>query len=159
VVSEIDVRTIATTCLEAWTSGHLATARSLLRDDVILVGPLGAKRGVDECMAELEGLAKIATGAEQKRVIVDGDEVCIFYDLMTILAGPLPTSGWYHVRHGKIDWIRDYFDARLLTQVPGRDDRDQVPDHGSDVGKPSPGLCLPVFFSAELEIADWDDSA
>ena len=149
--------TIVTTCLEAWTSGDLATARSLLRDDVVIVGPLGANEGVEKCMAELEELAKIVTGIEQKRVIVVGNEVYIFYDLLTVPAGRLPASGWYHIHDDKIDSIRDYFDARMLIRTSGTGTPDPLPYRRPVVGNRSSGSCLPVFHSAELEIADWDE--
>jgi ketosteroid isomerase-like protein len=156
-MSELDAGTIATTCLEAWTSGDFETARSLLRDDGTFVGPFGAGEGVEEYMAELEGLAKVTTGAERRRIVVDGDDVCILYDLVTESAGPLPTSTWYHIQDGKIDSVRDYFDARPLAR--GDDGRDPEPvDRLLEVDHLADPFVLPVFQSAEMEIAVWDGS-
>jgi ketosteroid isomerase-like protein len=103
---------IAASYVAAWTTRDFVKTRSLLRDDVTFVGPLGTTEGVDASISGLQGLAKIVTGAEQKQVIVDGDDVCIIYDLMTIPSGPIPTAAWYHLRDGKIDSIRAFFDAR-----------------------------------------------
>ncbi len=123
---------------------------------MVIVGPLGANEGVEKCMAELEELAKIVTGIEQKRVIVVGNEVYIFYDLLTVPAGRLPPSGWYHIHDDKIDSIRDYFDARMLIGLLARD---SGPSSLSPTGRREQKLriLLPVFHSAELEITNWDE--
>jgi ketosteroid isomerase-like protein len=157
-VSGFDAEAVVTKCLGAWTSGDFATARSLLRDDVSFDGPLGANQGVEDYVAQLEGLSKIVRGAEQKKVIVDGDDVCVLYDLLTISAGPLPTSSWYHIADGKIDAVRTYFDTRLLTQVANSPTSPSAPSDGPGDRQPSGPSTLPVFFSAEMEIADWDGS-
>ncbi len=152
----LDAGTIATTCLEAWTSGDLATARSLLRDDGTFVGPSGANEDADEYMAELEELAKVTTGAEQRRMVVDGDDVCILYDLFTESAGPLSASTWYHIQDGKIDSIQAYFDARPLARVDdGRAGR-RADDGGPGADRRADPFVLPVFLSAEMEIAVGD---
>ncbi len=146
-MSGLDAGTIANTCLEAWTSGDLATARSLLQDDGNFVGPFGANEGVEEYMAELERLAKITTGAERRRMVVDGDDVCILYDLVTEPAGLLPTSTWYHIQNGKIDSVRDYLDARPLALGD---------DHRPGAKYATEPFVLPIFQSAEMEIAESD---
>jgi hypothetical protein len=105
---------IASECLKSWTTGDFVTTRSLLADDVAFIGPMGATEGIDDYVSGVQGMAKMVKGAEQKKVIVDGDDVCIIYDLVTTVAGALPTAGWYHVRDGKIDWVRAFFDARPL---------------------------------------------
>jgi ketosteroid isomerase-like protein len=157
-VSGFDAEAIVTKCLGAWTSGDFATTRSLLRDDVSFVGPFGANEGVEDYVAQLEGLSKIVRGAEQKKVIVDGDDVCVLYDLLTIPAGSLPTSSWYHIADGKIDAVRTFFDARMLTQGGTSPASSSAPTDEPDVRQRSGPSTSPVFFSAEMEIADWDGS-
>ena len=46
-MSDSEVATIATRCLEAWTSGDFPTARTLLRDDVTATDPYGATDGAE----------------------------------------------------------------------------------------------------------------
>jgi ketosteroid isomerase-like protein len=113
-MSGSDASSIVTTYVKAWTSGDFDTARSTLRDDVTFVGPLGTADGVDECMRGLQGLKQIIEASEQRKVIADGDDVCLIYDLVTNAAGTIPTAGWFHVRDGKIAAIRVFFDARPL---------------------------------------------
>jgi hypothetical protein len=109
-----DVEFIATDCLHAWTSGDFETARSLLAEDVVFVGPLGAVEGLAACMQGLRELAQFVKGVERKKVISAGDDVCVIYDLLVVSAPPVPTAGWYHIREGKIDSVRAFFDARLF---------------------------------------------
>jgi len=107
-----DPRAVSTKCLRAWTTGDLETTRSLLADDVTFVGPLATTHGVDEYIEGIGHMAEIVEGAIEKKVIVDGEDVCIVYDLITTSAGTIPTAGWYHVHDGKIDSVRAFFDSR-----------------------------------------------
>jgi ketosteroid isomerase-like protein len=111
-----DARSVASRCLRAWTSSDFATTRALLDDDVTFVGPLGATDGIDAYMDGIQNVAKVVTAADEKRVIVDGDDVCIIYDLVTTTpAGSVPTAAWYSVPDGKIRSIRVYFDPRGMV--------------------------------------------
>jgi hypothetical protein len=87
-VSEPETFEVATKCLEAWSSGDYATARTLLRDDVTFVGPLGSGGGVESYMNSLVDLSRHVASAEPIKVVVDGDDACIIYDLVTDAGGP-----------------------------------------------------------------------
>jgi ketosteroid isomerase-like protein len=153
-MSEPETAFIATTCLEAWSTGDFATARSLLREDVTLDSPLGSANGVEASMNRLADLAQQVIRADQKRVLVDGDDVCIMYDLVTVSAGTVPTSDWYHVAAGKIDSVRAYFDSRRLrAQEPGPESAAPgVPR--AVAGRRYGAHWLPALVSAEMELAD-----
>ena len=113
-----DAGSIASACLAAWTSGDMATTRALLADDVRFVGPLALTVGADEYVAGVEGMSRFVTGADQHHVIVDGDDVCIVYDLVTDTeAGAIPCAGWHQLRDGKIAWVRVFFDPRPLLEA------------------------------------------
>lgn len=107
---------IATKSLQAWTTGDFAKTRALCHDDVTFVGPLGTADGVEDYMNGVRGLSKIVKTAEPQKILVDGEDVCIIYDLVTDTpAGTVPTVGWYHVEDGKISSVRAFFDPRPLT--------------------------------------------
>jgi hypothetical protein len=113
-----DPKSVATECLYSWSNGDLDKTRSLMTDDVTFRGPLGKANGVNEYIDGLKGLVKIVDSVVQRKVLTDGDDVCIMYDLVTKTpAGSIPTVGWYHVRNGKVDSVTAYFDPRPL--VPG----------------------------------------
>jgi hypothetical protein len=59
----------------------------------------------------LAALAPIVKGIEPRKVMVDGDDVATFYDMITPM-GTSPIAEWHHVTAGKIDAIRVYFDPR-----------------------------------------------
>jgi ketosteroid isomerase-like protein len=115
-----DAKSVATSCLKAWTSGDFATTRALLDDEVTFVGPLGTTEGADAYVSGVQGFAQMITSADVHKVIGDGDDVCIVYDLVTTTpAGTVPTAGWYHLRDGKIVSIRVFFDARPFEAPAG----------------------------------------
>lgn len=72
-------------------------------------------------MDGLRGFARMVKAAEQQKVFVEGDDVCIVYDLVTDTpAGTVPMAGWYHVRGGKIASVRVFFDARPFEPMLAR---------------------------------------
>jgi len=109
-----DAKTIATTCLKAWTSGDFATARELLHDDVTFTGPLGETTGADAYIDGVKGFAPLVERVDVHKVIAEGEDVCVKYDLVAATAGPMPTVGWYEVRDGLVHSVRAYFDPRPM---------------------------------------------
>jgi ketosteroid isomerase-like protein len=111
-----DAAAIATKCLRAWTTNDFETTRSLLADDVTFVGALGATNGIDEYMDGIQGIARIVKAAEVEKTIAEGDDVCVFYDLVTTTpAGAVSTAAWYRVHDGKITSVRVFFDPRGIA--------------------------------------------
>jgi ketosteroid isomerase-like protein len=102
---------------DAWTSKDFARARSLLADDVSFEGPIDRFSDADRYVASLRQLSGIVTGAEKQKVFVDGDDVCVIYDLKT---APIPNSRtceWCRVRDGKIASVSVVFDARPFAPM------------------------------------------
>jgi hypothetical protein len=71
---------------------------------------LGVK--VAASTASLRQLSSIITGADKKKVFVDGDDVCVIYDLKTAPVPSSRTCEWYRVHDGKIVSVSVVFDAR-----------------------------------------------
>jgi SnoaL-like domain len=105
----------AATYFEAWQARDFARLRSVLADDVDFAGPLGRVRGGDECLRGLEGLSRIMTGIEVRKVFTDGPDVLTWYEMDTTVADPVPVANWMQVSDGKITRIRVAFDARGLA--------------------------------------------
>ena len=92
------------------------TAREHLADDLDFSGPIDDFDNADDYIEAIKGLSQIVTGTNTRRVFVDGDDVCVVYDLKTITpAGDVPVAEWYHVEDGTISMIRVFFDARPFT--------------------------------------------
>ena len=108
----VDAKKVTEQFLESWTRGDLETARSFLHDDLSFEGPIDTFDRADDYVAALTQLSKIVKAAEIQKVFVDGNDVCVIYNLVTNTpAGTSPTVDWYRVRDGKISSIRVYFDA------------------------------------------------
>jgi ketosteroid isomerase-like protein len=102
---------------DAWTSKDFERARTFLHDDLSFEGPIESFSDADSYIASLTQLSGIVTGAEKQKVFVDGDDVCVIYDLKT---APIPTSRtceWYRVRDGKIASVSVVFDARPFAPM------------------------------------------
>ena len=95
----------------AFGSGDMAAARRLLRDDLSFKGPIDTFNNADDLIKSLSALAPIVKGRENVKVLVDGDDVATFYDMLTPM-GSAAIAELHHVRDGKIDAIRVYFDPR-----------------------------------------------
>jgi hypothetical protein len=89
------------------------TARTYLSDHFSFQGPLASHDKPEGLLKDLEQLHHIVKGVNMHKVFVDGEDVCLLYDLIT--TNPPVTSftcEWYHVVDGKIASIRVTFDAR-----------------------------------------------
>jgi ketosteroid isomerase-like protein len=95
----------------AFERGDLAGARRLLWDELSFKGPLDTFDNADDYIKAIGALASIVKGIQPRKVLVDGDDVATFYDMLTPM-GSAPIAEWHHVRNGKIDRIQVYFDPR-----------------------------------------------
>jgi ketosteroid isomerase-like protein len=102
---------------EAWTSKDFERARALLHDDVSFEGPIDTFSDADSYMAALERLSGIVIGADMQKRFVDGDDVCLIYDLRTTPIPSARTAEWARVRDGKIASVSVVFDARPFAPL------------------------------------------
>jgi hypothetical protein len=113
-----DPRQVAEGFFDASTSKDFERARRLLHD-VSFEGPIDSFSDADSYLASLRQLSGIVTGAEKQKVFVDGDDVCVIYDLKTAPVPSSRTSEWYRVRDGKIAAVSVVFDARPFAPLFG----------------------------------------
>ncbi|HEY2947244.1 MAG TPA: nuclear transport factor 2 family protein [Micromonosporaceae bacterium] len=100
----------------AWEAKDLGTARMYLSDDLDFAGPIDTFDNADDYIQAITGLAHIVASTTTRRVLVDGQDVAVFYDMHTATpAGTVPIAEWYHVDSGRISMIRVYFDPRPFT--------------------------------------------
>jgi len=102
---------------DAWTSKDFERARELVHDDVSFEGPIDSFSDADSYVASLRQLAHIVTGADKKKVFVDGNDVCVIYDLLTVPVPSSRTCEWYRVRDGKVASVSVVFDARPFAPL------------------------------------------
>jgi hypothetical protein len=114
-----DAGQVAEGFFDAWTGKDFQRARGLLHDEVSFEGPIDSFGDAETYLASLRQLSGIVTGAEKRKVFVDGDDVCIIYDLKTAPVPSSRTCEWYQVRDGKIASVWVVFDARPFAQLFG----------------------------------------
>jgi uncharacterized protein YbjT (DUF2867 family) len=112
-----DPRALAATYFETWQAHDFGRLRTLLADEATFRGPLGTADSGDECVAGLQGMAKMMTGLEIVRMVVDGPDVMTWYNLLTSEAPPAPTVNWMHVQDGLIRRIQATFDPRAILGI------------------------------------------
>ena len=84
-------------------------------------GPLDTFNKADDYLEALKKLASIIQRIDLKKVFVDGDDVCVLYDMVTNTpAGTAFIAEWYQVKGGKITALRAVFDARPFAALFGR---------------------------------------
>jgi ketosteroid isomerase-like protein len=108
---------VAEDFFDAWTSKDFERARELVHDDVSFEGPIDSFSDADSYLASLRQLARIVTGADKQKVFVDGDDVCVIYDLLTAPVPSSRTCEWYRVRDGKVASVSVVFDARPFAPL------------------------------------------
>ncbi len=90
-------------------------ALDYLNDDVRIRGPAGETFGKPTDFIEM--LRKYRGRYDVKRVFVDGNDVCVWYDLDTTAAKVFMAS-WYTVKDGRIVSVQTIFDPRAFGPPP-----------------------------------------
>jgi ketosteroid isomerase-like protein len=112
-----DAAQVAEDFFAAWTGKDFDKARSLLHDDLSFQGPIDTFDNADAYLQAIQRLSQIVTGAQKRKVFVDGDDVCVIYDLRTAPVPSAPTAEWYRIRDGRIASIQVFFDARPFAPL------------------------------------------
>src|SRR5436853_7141636 len=96
--------------------GDMAGARTYLHDDLSFVGPFESFQRPEPYLEALGKLHHIVERGEPRRTFVDGDDVCILFDMVTNTpAGTAFYCECYRVRGAKTVVFWPVFDARLLA--------------------------------------------
>jgi len=97
---------------EATGKGDFVTARKLVHDDLAFHGPIDRFDKPEPLFEALKTLLPIVERIEVRKVFVDGNDVCVLYDMVTKTSGTELIVEWFKVRDDKIASIRVVFDAR-----------------------------------------------
>jgi predicted ester cyclase len=109
--------------LKALNDQDFKVARSYLKDNMTFQAPIASHNSADAYFKENErlrseyGIKKVLY--EVKKVLVDGDDVCVFFDF-NIGSVILFASGWFQVENGKISSIRVVFDPRPIVELSAK---------------------------------------
>ena len=113
-----DAREIVGQYLEALYRGDVATARHHLADDVKFSAPAATLRGADAVVKAAQHAARAVKAVEQRKVFVDGSDVCVFYDLLLDhRVARIAVAEWHQLRGEKIASIRVLLDTAPFMQA------------------------------------------
>src|SRR5579864_3288242 len=92
----------------------LAAARTFLDDDLEFVGLFETYHSADEYMAALTGLLSITVRLDIKKIISEGNEAAIFFELQTKAPAEATVlvAEWHQFKNGKIFHSQSAFDGR-----------------------------------------------
>jgi hypothetical protein len=103
---------------QAMGTGDFAAARKLLHDNLSFHGPIETFSSPEPYLESLKKLHHIIQRIDIKKTSVDGNDVCVLYDMVTNTpAGTAFICEWYQVKGDKIAAIRVVFDARPFAAM------------------------------------------
>jgi hypothetical protein len=106
---------------QALGKGDVAAARKLLHDNLSFRGPIDAFDEPEPYLEALQKLHPIVQRIDVKKMFVDGNDVCLLYDMVTNTpAGTAFIAEYIQVRGEKIAAIRTVFDARPFASMFGK---------------------------------------
>jgi hypothetical protein len=98
--------------------GDFVAARKYLDTNLSFQGPIDTFHQAEPYLESLKKLRHIIERVEVKKMFVDGDDVCLLYDMVTTTpAGTAFIAEWHHVTGDRITAIRVVFDARPFAAM------------------------------------------
>jgi hypothetical protein len=100
----------------------LLTARRYLSDDLLFIGLFETYRSADEYMAALSGLLSVTVRLDVKKIIAQGNDAAIFFELQTRAPaeGTVLVAEWHQFKNGKIAHVESAFDGRPYESMFSR---------------------------------------
>jgi hypothetical protein len=91
-----------------------AAARKYLADDLAFIGLFETYPSADAYLKALTGLMQITIRLEVKKIIAEGDDAAIFFELQTKAPAEATVlvAEWHQFKDGKIVRAQSAFDAR-----------------------------------------------
>ncbi len=120
-----DAGTILNNYYAAVIKRDLTTARRYLAEDLVFVGLFETYRGPDDYLSTLNGLLQITVRLDIKKIIAQGNDAAIFFELQTRAPAEATTlvAEWHQIKDGKIFHVESAFDGRPFAAMFGGRDR------------------------------------
>jgi ketosteroid isomerase-like protein len=92
----------------------IAAARAYLNEDLVFVGLFETYTNAEAYLKALTGLLSITVRLDVKKIIAEGNDVAVFFELETRAPAAATTlvAEWHQVRNGKISHVESTFDGR-----------------------------------------------
>ncbi len=97
----------------------IAVARAYLNDDLIFVGLFETYPNAEAYLKALTGLLSITVRLEVKKIIAEGNDAAVFFELETKAPAEATTlvAEWHQVKNGKISRVESAFDGRPFAAM------------------------------------------
>jgi hypothetical protein len=106
----------ATAYVEAVGRNQYERLPELFDPEIEFHGPFVTLRGAADYLTALRRLAAVRLRHDVKRTFVDGDDVCVIYDLVTNTpAGAVPFIEWLTFESGRLRKVQLYFDREQFA--------------------------------------------
>jgi len=111
---------IALKYFDHWSKKEYDASASYLDENLSFTGPIDKFNNAKDYLQTIKRLGQIVTGVHKKKTFVEGNDVCVLYDLATNTpAGTVPCAEWIHAEDGKVKSIQVFFDARPFAAMFG----------------------------------------
>ncbi len=92
----------------------LGRARQYLHDDLLFIGLFETYRSAEQYLSALSGLLQVTVRLEVKKIIAEGEDAAIFFELETKAPAEATVlvAEWHQFRGGKISHVESAFDGR-----------------------------------------------
>ena len=99
----------------------LVAARRYLKDDLVFVGLFETYPSADAFLAALTQLLGVTVRLDVKKIIGEGNDAAIFFELVTKapVAAKTLVAEWHQVAGGKIAHVESAFDGRPFAAMFG----------------------------------------
>jgi len=93
---------------------NMAEARQYLHNDLMFVGLFETYRSAEQYLSALTGLLQVTVRLDVKKIIAEGDDAAIFFELETKAPaeGTVLVAEWHQFKNGKIAHVESAFDGR-----------------------------------------------
>lgn len=97
----------------------IAAARAYLNDDLLFVGLFETYRNANEYIAALTKLLQVVVRLDVKKIIAEGNDVAVFFELETKASAAATTlvAEWHQIKNGKISHVESAFDGRPFAAM------------------------------------------
>jgi len=123
-MSSLSPQAVALAYLKAFERKDRAEVRRLLADEGAFIGPLNSFTRADAFMEGADVFMQLTKKFDVKKVIADGEDVCVFWDYTTVVPSiPVtPIAEWFKIEAGKVKYAQLHFNAAPFLAAMERGD-------------------------------------
>lgn len=108
----VNAKEVVLALIDALNKEDFQLGRTYVTSDMTFEGVLGSRDGGDAYFADM---TKMKLKYDVKKVFVDGNDVCLLYDL-DMSGKKIYGCGLYHVEDGKVKSLKVVFDPRPVLE-------------------------------------------